>query len=82
MDLLKKIFPIAFAPKADIKGLVTNLVIHLIGWVILYAVGIVFGWLNLPLLGTIFGLVFDIVKLYIGASAIISVLDYLKLFKD
>ena len=82
MDLLKKIFPLAFATKAEMKDLVINIVIHLIGWVILYVVGVVFGWLELALLNTIFGLFADIVKLYLGASIVVSILDYIKVFKD
>ncbi len=82
MDLLKKIFPLAFTKKAEMKDLVINIVIHLIGWVILYVVGVVFGWLEFALLNTIFGLFADIVKLYLGASIVVSILDYIKVFKD
>ncbi len=82
MEQIKKLFPLAFAPKSDVNGLIRNIVIHLLGWIVLYVVGVVFGWLELALINTIFGLFADIVKLYLGASIIVSVLDYLKVFKD
>ncbi len=82
METLKKIFPLAFTTKSEVKDLIVNIVLHLIGWVILYIVGVVFSWLEFALLNTIFGLFADIVKLYLGASIVVSILDYLKVFKD
>ena len=79
MDMLKKFFPIAFLPKADVASLVINVLIQLV-------VGVVIGWvigLFVPLfiIGMVFALAGTLLELYIFASIVIAFLDYFKILK-
>ena len=79
MDMLKKLFPLSFQPKADLASLIINILIQLVisvvaGWVI----GIVSA---IPLIGILFGLVGSLVGLYFLAGIIFSLLDYFKILK-
>ncbi len=79
MDMLKKIFPIAFLPKADVAALVINVLIQLV-------VGVVIGWIIgivalIPIVNILVGLVGGLLDLYITASIVIAFLDYFKIIK-
>ena len=79
MDLLKKIFPLAFVEKKDVASLVINIIIQLV-------VGLVVGWVisllfPLPGVGKILSLVVSLLDLYIFANIVITCLDYFKILK-
>lgn len=79
MDMLKKIFPLAFKPKADIGALIISILIQLVvGVVVGFVIGIV---ALIPIVGILVGLVGGLLDIYIFASVIITVLDYLKVLK-
>ena len=79
METLKKFFPYAFAAKKDVAVLVINILIHIVVGIV---IGFVFGLLSgIPIVGAIIGLVGTIVDLYITASLVLSILDYLKVLK-
>ena len=79
MDMLKKIFPLAFAAKKDVTALVINIIIH----VLIDAVaGIVIKLLAaIPLVGIIVSAVGGLIGLYFLISLVLSILDYLKVLK-
>jgi len=79
MDMLKKYFPFAFTPKADVTALVVNIIIHLVAG---FIIGAVIGLLAaIPVLGWIIGILGGLIDLYIFVSLVLTVLDYLKVLK-
>ena len=79
MDILRKYFPLAFKPKKDFVALIINLLIHI---AIDAVLGVIIGIIMLiPVIGAIVGLVSGLVGLYFIISAVLSVLDYLKVLK-
>ena len=79
MDLLKKVFPYAFAEKKDVAALIINVIVFL---VIGLVVGVVMGLLkNIPVLGLIINLVGGLFDIYVLATIVLSILDYLKILK-
>ena len=79
MDTLKKLFPLSFGAKKDIKALIINILIHVVADVV---AGLVIGLLSsLPLIGWAFGLVGGLVGIYFTVGIVLSILDYLKVLK-
>jgi hypothetical protein len=79
MDMLKKLFPLAFGAKQDIVALVINILIHIVVDAVL---GIVISLLaGLPLVGFVFGLIGSVLGLYFLVSLILSILHFLKIVK-
>jgi hypothetical protein len=79
MDMLKKLFPLAFGAKKDIVALVINILIHIVVDAVL---GIVISLLaGLPLVGFVFGLIGSVLGLYFLVSLILSILHFLKIVK-
>ena len=79
MATLKKFFPLAFVAKKDIVALIINLLIHVVVDALL---GVVIGLIiKIPVIGAIIGLFSGLVGLYFLVSAVLSVLDYLKVLK-
>ncbi len=79
MDLLKKVFPYAFVEKKDLAALIINVIVFL---VIGLVVGVVIGLLKeIPVLGIIVGLVGGLFGIYVLATIVLSILDYLKILK-
>ena len=79
MDMLKKLFPLAFGVKKDIVALVINILIHIVVDAVL---GIVVSLLaGLPLVGFVFGLIGSVLGLYFLVSLILSILHFLKIVK-
>ena len=79
MDMLKKLFPLAFGAKKDIVALVINILIHIVVDAVL---GIVVSLLaGLPLVGFVFGLIGSVLGLYFLVSLILSILHFLKIVK-
>ena len=72
MDILKKIFPLAFKKKDGIGGLIINILLH----VLADAVAALIIWL-LPILGFLGGLI----GLYFTVGIVLSILDYFKVIK-
>lgn len=89
MDLLKVIFPMwKLRSRNDIKDLIINIVIYLIGGIIggvvLALAGLITGWI--PALGAIlsilFGAIGGIIELYILVGIVIEILLFAKVIKD
>ncbi len=79
MDMLKKIFPLAFQAKKDVVALVINVLIHI---VVNFIAGLIIGLLGvLPLVGTVFGLIGSVLGLYFTVSLVLSFLDFFKVLK-
>ena len=79
MEVLKKVFPYAFAAKKDVAALVINILIHIVVGAV---IGFVFSLLSIiPIVGLIIDLLGTLIDLYITASLLLSVLDYFKIFK-
>ena len=79
MEILKKVFPLAFQPKKDIVALIINIIIHI---VVDAVVGVVIGLLaKLPLVGIIVSTVGGLIGLYFTISLVLSILHYLKVLK-
>ena len=70
MDILKKIFPISWKFKGEVKDLVIAIVIYVVGGFILGLIPII-GWLLSPL-----------ISLYSLAGTVISILIFAKVIKD
>ena len=78
MDMLKKIFPFSFGIK-DLTDLIVKLILMI-------AAGIVIGWVIgvvalIPIVGIIAGLIGGLAGLYVLASIVLAVLDFLKILK-
>ena len=78
MDMLKKVFPFSFGIK-DLTDLIVKLIL-------MVAAGIVISWVVgvvalIPVVGIIAGLVGGLAGLYVLASIVLAVLDYLKILK-
>lgn len=79
MDTLKTLFFFSFQPKKDPAALVINILIYLVVGVV---AGLVIGLLShLPLVGWLIALVGGLVDLYVLVGIVLSVLDYMKVFK-
>ena len=70
MDILKKIFPISWKFKGEVKNLVIAIVIYVVGGFILGLIPII-GWLLSP-----------IISLYSLAGIVISILLFTNVIKD
>ena len=70
MDILKKIFPISWKFKGEVKNLVIAIVIYVVGGFILGLIPII-GWLLSP-----------IISLYSLAGIVISILLFANVIKD
>ena len=79
MEMLKKIFPYAFAAKKDVTALVINILVHI---VVGFVIGLVIGLLDfIPVVGLLLDIVGKIVELYLLGSLVLSLLDYFKVLK-
>ena len=79
MEMLKKIFPYAFAAKKDVTALVINILVHI---VVGFVIGLVIGLLDcIPFVGLLLDIVGKIVELYLLVSLVLSLLDYFKVLK-
>ena len=88
MDVLKKIFPLAFKKREDVKSLVIGILVQILavivaGLVIWLATAIT-GWIPVvgALIGWILGIVSSLLGLYCLVSIILSILAYAKVLKD
>ncbi len=79
MDMLRKYFPYSFLKKDDFRGLVINILRH----IVVAAVASIVIWLGskVPFVGVVISILGSLVGLYILISMILSVLDYLQLLK-
>ena len=74
MEMLKKIFPYAFAEKKDVTALVINILVHI---VVGFVVGLVIGLLDfIPVVGLLLDIVGKVVELYLTVSLVLSVLGF------
>lgn len=80
MDTLKKLFPLSFREKKEVKDFIIVLVIYA---VISIVCEIVF-WLlgKIPLVGFLFGLVGWVVGLYIIGGVVLTILHFTGVIKD
>lgn len=79
MELLKKIFPMAFTLKADLATLIVDIIIHFFVGFGIYIVGDLL--LSLGVVGVILYTLSRIADLYVLTSAVVSVLHYCKVIK-
>lgn len=86
MDMLKKLFPNAFASTEKdpfIKALILYIVIAVVGAVVGWVVGSLLGWI--PVVGALVGLVLKIVgtivDVYAIGGVILTLLVYFKVIK-
>ena len=87
MDLLKKLFPISWKYKAEVKDLVIGIIIYIIagilGGVFLAIAGL---FTAIPVLGAILGILLraigSLIDLYVVAGIVIEVLLFAKVLKD
>lgn len=86
MDMLKKLFPRAFAATEQsklINALIVYIVIAVIGAVVGFVVGTLLGWI--PVVGLIVGLVLKvagtIVDVYAIGGIVLTLLVYFKVLK-
>lgn len=87
MDLLKKIFPLSWKYKSEVKDLIIGIIIYLvagiIGGVILAIAGLFTG---IPVLGAILGILLRaigaLIDVYVVAGIVIEVLLFTKVLKD
>lgn len=78
MELLKKYFPFAFGAK-DVASLVIRIIVLLVvGAVATWVIGLLG---IIPVVGLIIGLVCGLIDLYVLATIVIAILDYLKVLK-
>lgn len=79
MDILKKIFPIAFMAKKDLAALIISLLIQIVVGVV---IGVVIGVLIwIPFVGILFALIGSLVDIYVLANIVLTCLDYFKILK-
>lgn len=88
MDVLKKIFPLAFKKRESVGNLVIGIIVQILviavaGLAIWLATALV-GWIPVvgALVAWVLGIVSSLLGLYCLVSIILSVLDYAKVFKD
>lgn len=79
MDLLKKIFPMAFTLKTDFATLVVDIIIHFFVAFGIFIAGDLM--VSLGIFGIIMYVISRIADIYVIISAVISVLHYFKVFK-
>ena len=82
MDVLKKIFPLAFSVKQkDTNAFVIQLIIAIVALIV---VGVVLGILIafVPSLFGLFALVGSLVELYVTADIVFCILRFTGVFKD
>lgn len=79
MELLKKLFPMAFTLKTDLATLIVDIIIHLLVGFGIYIVGDLL--LSLGAFGLILYIITRIADLYILVSIVFSVLHYCKVIK-
>lgn len=79
MELLKKLFPMAFTLKTDLTTLIVDIIIHFFLGFIIYIIGDLL--LSLGTFGVILYIISRIADLYVLSSAICSILHYFKVFK-
>ncbi len=78
MDMLKKVFPIAFKAK-ELKDFITALVIFVLVDVVC---GVVIGLLaSIPVIGIIFSLIGSIIGLYALVGIVLSILVFVKVIE-
>jgi hypothetical protein len=88
MDVLKKVFPLAFKKRECVSSLVIGIIVQILviavaGLAIWLATALV-GWIPVvgALVAWVLGIVSSLLGLYCLVSIILSVLDYAKVFKD
>ena len=88
MDILKKVFPLAFKKRDDVAALIIGILVQILvvivaGLVIWLATAIT-GWVPVvgALIGWILGIVSSLLGLYCLVSIILSILAYAKVLKD
>ena len=86
MDMLKKLFPNAFAASEKdnfVKALILYIVIAVIGAVVGWVVGTLLGWI--PVVGLLVGLILKIagtiVDVYAIAGVVLTLLVFFKVIK-
>ena len=72
MDMLKKFFPYSFGAE-DVKAMAIKIAVYVIGG---YLLGFLLGWV--PFVG---GLIGAVISLYSTVGWILTILDYMKVFK-
>lgn len=79
MDILTKLFPFSFQPKADMTALVINVVIYV---VVAAVIGFVLAIIKkIPIVGLIPKIICSLVELYVVIGIVLSVLDYMQVLK-
>lgn len=83
MKTLQKYFPLAFTEKPHVTGLVLYIILHIIGLVIVNIISALFAVLLafLPILLTLFQIIFGIIDLYLVISSVLCILDYFKILE-
>lgn len=88
MDLLKKLFPISWKYKSEVKDLIIGIIIYavagVIGGALLSIAGLITGWVPVlgDLVGIILGAIGALIEIYIIAGIVIEVLLFAKVLKD
>ena len=88
MEALKKIFPLAFKKREDVKSLVIGILIQIlaviVAGVVIWLATAITGWVPVvgKLIGWLLGIVSSLLGLYCLISIILSILAYAKVFKD
>ena len=79
MELIKKLFPMAFTLKADLATVIVDVIIHFFVGFGMIVVGDLM--LSLGVFGTVIYVISRIAVVYVILSAILSVLNYFKVIK-
>lgn len=79
MELIKKLFPMAFTLKADLATVIVDVIIHFFVGFGMIVVGDLM--LSLGVFGTVIYVISRIAVVYVILSAILSVLHYFKVIK-
>ena len=79
MELIKKLFPMAFTLKADLATMIVDVIIHFFVGFGMIVVGDLM--LSLGVFGTVIYVISRIAVVYVILSAILSVLHYFRVIK-
>ena len=88
MDLLKKIFPIAFKYKDTGKDLAIGMIVHvvvaIIAGVLIWLATALTGWIPVvgAIIGWLLGIVSSLIGLYATAGIVLEILAFAKVLKD
>ncbi len=79
MDVLRKVFPHAFAVKNDVQKLVVTIIVYVVVMAVLGAITKLVGWI--PLVGWLVGILCGLVGLYPLIGIVLAVLVFLKVLE-